>query len=368
MAMQIDANTLRTWLDRGDPVTVVDIRSDEDRRQWSIPGSVHINEYDAVKNGDPGALANAVFTTDAPVVTICNMGKISQRAAEILAARGFNAVSLAGGMKAWSLAWNTAEVPVSNSNVRIVQVRRTGKGCLSYLIGSGNEAAVLDAVLPSSVYIDIAAQHGWRIRTVLETHVHADHLSRSRALANETKAHLLVPAQQRLRFPFEPVNDGNEITFGAARLKAIRTPGHTEESTCYLLQEATIFTGDTLFLDGFGRPDLHASPDEARCRAALLYASLHRLFALNSNVLVLPGHSSAPTAFDGAPIVSSLGDVSRRLGSWLASEEEFIARILQRIPPIPPNFSRILELNESGLLPEGDPTDLEAGANRCAVS
>ena len=101
------------------------------------------------------------------------------------------AYSLEGGMKAWSLAWNTAEVPVQAGTVRVLQVRRTGKGCLSYLIGAGTEAVVIDASLDPQVYLGLAAGYGWRITAVLETHIHADHLSRSRQLAVLADARLL---------------------------------------------------------------------------------------------------------------------------------------------------------------------------------
>jgi hypothetical protein len=78
--------------------------------------------------------------------------------------------------------------------------------------------------------------------------------------------------------------------------------------------------------------------------------------------------SAQPVAFDHKPLCGRLDDISARIASWLANEEDFVRTILPRIPPTPPNFSRIIELNEAGLLPEGDPTDLEAGANRCAIS
>jgi len=140
-AKQVDTETLRQWLDTRRPVTVVDVRGEEDRTQWSIPGSVHVNAYEALRDGRPGALTDAAFPADRPVVTVCNAGRVSQTAAKILAGRGFDARSLAGRMKAWSLAWNLADVPLSDTSVRVIQVRRTGKGCLSYVVGSGSEAA-----------------------------------------------------------------------------------------------------------------------------------------------------------------------------------------------------------------------------------
>src|SRR5439155_1240142 len=138
-------------------------------------GEQHAYAHEALRSHDPNALADFHPTDGGRVVTVCAAVKTSMLAAERLRARGLSAVSLEGGMRAWSLAWNTADVPCLGSTARIVQLRRTGKGCLSYLIGSNGAAAVVDASLEPRVYHRVADKHGWRIRTVLETHVHADH-------------------------------------------------------------------------------------------------------------------------------------------------------------------------------------------------
>ena len=88
MTNTIETNTLRDWLESHQPVTVLDVRSDEDRAQWAIPGSLHINAYEALKAGQPGALAGAILPHDRPVVTVCNAGRVSRTAAAILADRG----------------------------------------------------------------------------------------------------------------------------------------------------------------------------------------------------------------------------------------------------------------------------------------
>ena len=268
-------------------------------------------------------------------------------------------------MKSWSLAWNTAELELEDATV--LQVRRTGKGCLSYIVGSATEAVVIDASVDPAVYLRLATERGWKIRYVLDTHVHADHLSRSRALA-EAGAALLLPAQNRVAFAFTPVKDGQTVEFGRSRITVISAPGHTMESACYHLDGQALFTGDTLFIAGVGRPDLQASPDETRERAKVLYRSLRRLLELPEETLVFPGHASEPPAFDRKPIAERLGRISSRIAAWLRSEGDFLAAILDRIPPTPPNYIRIVELNEAGAMPEGDASELEAGANRCAVS
>src|SRR6266699_2664120 len=196
--MTISVETLRAWLEEGHPVTLLDVRPPIEYAEWSIPGSLHVDAYEALKAHDPEALAGVTLPTDRPVVTVCGAGKTSQIAAGQLAARGLQVFSLEGGMKAWSLAWNTAEVPLEDHSVRVIQVRRTGKGCPSYLMGTGEEALVIDASLDPQVYLGLARRHGWHIRFALDTHLHADHLSRSRQLAQSLGAKLMLPDQQRV--------------------------------------------------------------------------------------------------------------------------------------------------------------------------
>jgi glyoxylase-like metal-dependent hydrolase (beta-lactamase superfamily II) len=130
-----------------------------------------------------------------------------------------------------------------------------------------------------------------------------------------------------------------------------------------------VFTGDTPFLDGVGRPDLEADLDEARNRASLLYDSVTRLLQLPRHTLVLPGHTATEIAFDGESIGLPVSAVSGNLTIENQDRETFVSWILGRIPSTPPNHSLIVELNEAGLLPgESNQTGLEAGANRCAVS
>src|SRR5438132_5520356 len=190
----ISTEDLRELLERGTPLTVLDVRPAAERTEWSIPGSVHADAYEALRRADPTALADFHPSNGDGVVTICAAGKTSRLAAERLRARGLVAVSLEGGMRAWSLAWNSAEVPCPGSTAWIVQLRRAGKGCLSYLIGSHGDAAVIDASLDPQVYQRVADTNGWHIRTVLETHVDADHLSPPPASRPNTGATPPLPA------------------------------------------------------------------------------------------------------------------------------------------------------------------------------
>lgn len=360
----ITTEELQELLAGRQPVTVLDIRAPADR-EWSIPGSLQVDAYDVVKSGSLGPLDGFDFPPGL-VVTVCGMGGTAATATGLLRAKGVQALTLKGGMRAWSLAWNTA--PTTVSGCEVIQVRRTGKGCLSYIVASGSEAVVIDASVDPDVYIRLLRERGWRLRAVADTHIHADHLSRSRILAQREGVEVWLPTQGRTRYAFRPINDGDRIPFGSSELAALRTPGHTAESTTYVLGGAAAFTGDTLFLTGVGRPDLEGGTHEGSAsRARLLYQSIRRILELPQAALVLPGHVSEPIPFDGRLLATTVGSIRQSVPLTWLNQAAFVVAVLARIPPTPPNHTRIVELNELGELPE-NVSELEAGANRCAVA
>jgi glyoxylase-like metal-dependent hydrolase (beta-lactamase superfamily II)/rhodanese-related sulfurtransferase len=365
------SDELKGMLESGQAVTILDVRQKSEREEWSIPGSVHADVYQALRAGDENALREMDLPRDREVVTVCGAGITSLIGAQQLRTRGYRAFSLEGGMKAWSLMWNLADVHLPDAkgqDVQVVQIRRTGKGCLSYIIGSAGEAAVIDASVDPEIYIEVARERGWKITHTLDTHIHADHLSRSRRLAELTGATLWLPANNRVDYAYSALREGANLEFGAAQITALETPGHTGESVCYVLEGGALFTGDTLFLQGVGRPDLEAGTDEAARRARLLWGSLRRLESLPQDALVLPGHTSEPVPFDGVPVTAPLGQIRRQVPMLSMDEEQFAKTILSRILSAPPNHNRIISLNETGWSVDVDPVELEAGANRCAVS
>jgi glyoxylase-like metal-dependent hydrolase (beta-lactamase superfamily II) len=364
---EIDMETLREWLESGRKVEVIDVRPQADYEAWHIPGSRNVDAYHSLQANDPGLLSEFEVRENTTVVAVCFVGQTSQVAAHYLRSRGLPALSLAGGMQAWGLAWNTAEVPMKRSQARVIQVRRTGKGCLSYLVGSAGEAIAIDASVDPQVYLDLAASHGWRFTGVLDSHIHADHLSRSRELAEAPGIDYFLPRQDRAVFGYRGLEPGEEIRIGQARLRALHTPGHTNESMSFLLDDEALFTGDTLFLDSVGRPDLKADQSETERRARALFQTLQKLLALDSGTLILPGHTGRPAPFDRIPLAAPLKAVVENVPVLGWSEEAFIDWILGRIPPTPPNYETIIRLNEAGILPGRDSARLEAGANRCAI-
>jgi glyoxylase-like metal-dependent hydrolase (beta-lactamase superfamily II)/rhodanese-related sulfurtransferase len=363
---EINTNTLRTWLETGKEVSILDVRPIQERSEWFIPGSIYINAYDKLRAKKPDALQGLHLDKTIPVVTVCASGKTSLIAAGLLNENGFEAYSLEGGMKGWSLSWNTAKL--SFPAFAIIQFRRTGKGCLSYIISSNNVTIVIDASLPIEAYQDTLQKDKLTLKYVIETHIHADHLSRSKQLAENNKATLHLPVPNKVSFDFVPVNDTTVFQIGNISIKAIQTPGHTLESTSYLVDEKVLLTGDTLFINGVGRPDLKANNEEAIQKSKMLYQSLQKLLVLDENIIVLPAHTSQPVDFDNIPIQTTIGNIKKNVAMLQLKEEEFINAILQRIPPAPANYLSIVEKNITGDFSDINPVNLEAGANRCAVS
>jgi glyoxylase-like metal-dependent hydrolase (beta-lactamase superfamily II)/rhodanese-related sulfurtransferase len=362
----IDTKTLRDWLEAEKKVSIIDIRPIQERVEWYIPQSIYINAYDKLKANDSTAFIGLHLDEKIPVVVICAGGKTSLIGAEMLQNQGFDAYSLEGGMKGWSLSWNTAKITFPN--FEIIQLRRTGKGCLSYIVVSNNEAIIVDASLSVEVYNQILEQQNLTLKYVIETHIHADHISRSKQLAENNRVPLYLPYPNKVTFDFEPININTIFEVGNIKIKAIKSPGHTLESTAFLIDKKALLAGDTLFINGVGRPDLKANNDEALEKTKNLYQSLQSLLSLDDNIIVLPSHTSQPVDFDNQPIQTTIGFVKNNVAMLQLDEKDFTDTILQRIPATPTNYLAIVELNLKGDYRDINPIDLEAGANRCAIS
>jgi glyoxylase-like metal-dependent hydrolase (beta-lactamase superfamily II) len=361
----ITVKELQQKLNNNENVLILDVRPDDQRREWKIADSVHVDAYKQLNAGDDAALDIVELPQNATVVTVCAAGRTSLLASKLLQQKGVNAYSLEGGMKAWNYAWNTAELMAGG--IKIIQVRRAAKGVLSYVVGSKDEAIVIDAALEPKVYQKIARDNGWQIKYVTDTHIHADYVSRSRDLANATGAEHLMIDSAKVEFRFTGVANGDRIKFGDAALEVIHTPGHTWESTTFKLGNSVIFTGDTLFIDSVGRPDLKADAVEGIEKAKALHKSLNHLLSLDDGIVVLPAHTSNAVSFDSRLIGDAINVVKGRLSTVQLSEAEFIEYSTSKLPPPPPNYLTIAAINRSGTFEGQALEDLEAGGNHCAI-
>jgi glyoxylase-like metal-dependent hydrolase (beta-lactamase superfamily II)/rhodanese-related sulfurtransferase len=370
---EISAGELKDRLqDPAASPAVVDIRPRPEFEAWHIAGAINVPVCNDLKAGNlaEARRALAALPLDRPIVTVCRAGFVSRRAVEVLRGLDADARSLAGGMRGWGAVSTEAEVPLASaSGARLVQVRRNGKGCLSYVLVAGGRAAAFDPSVGVEAYLAVVERHGARLDVVLETHVHADHLSRARELASRTGAELVYPENGRVRFPYRPTRDGDRLRVGDVEVETIATPGHTGESVCYRVAGEALLTGDTLFTGSVGRPDLESGDAGADAGARALWASLRgRVLELPDSTLVLPAHHAGPIGFDGVAIGARLGELRGRIALLSSGEDSFASAVLHLLGAKPPNFETVIAVNEGRAGLAGlDPLDVEAGPNRCAV-
>ncbi len=231
-------------------------------------------------------------------------------------------------------------------------------GCASYLIGDeeAGEAVVVDPAYAVEPYLEEAKRGGVRIVRVLETHTHADHVSGHGRLALEHGVPVSIHPLAEPAFPFEPVEDGQELRVGSLTIRTLHTPGHRPEHCCYLV-EGHLLTGDSLLIGDAARPDLAI---EAREGAEDLYNSLQRLLELSDETEVDPGHIGGSLCASGITSDrSSTVGAERRTNRALSHPglQEFVAASASISAPRPPTVERVVALNRGPFL--GAPPPLE---------
>lgn len=355
---------------RDDTRVILDIRESDTYAQWHILGSINIPVYNDVWNGNFGEVQRklSALPKDKKMVTVCNAGVTSQHASAVLESMGYTTAVLEGGMMGWNTLHRTVEV-INEPALLIKQIIRPGKGCLSYLIASPStkECFITDPSQFIDEYTSLVQQLGFTIKGVIETHVHADHISGAHALVDTTKTKYLVSGKDfRVNTDFVDLKNSDEIKLGDVVIKIIETPGHTEGSVCLLVNSKALLTGDTLFLEGVGRPDLGRDKEALRKGAQRLYHSLMKLMVFDSELLILPAHT---TSTEKVPVTKKLGEVLQTNKTLeITSEEDFVQSIMSNLPMAPPNYEKIKSLNNTyTLIPREIGEKLEFGPNRCAA-
>ena len=241
-----------------------------------------------------------------------------------------------------------------------MKIKQLYTGCLSeaaYFIASEGEAAVIDPLRDVDTYIQMAAEQGVKIKYIFETHFHADFVSGHIELAQKTGAPIVYGPDTEASFKIHMAKDGEEFMVGKLKIKAIHTPGHTLESTCYLLHDETgapycIFTGDTLFVGDVGRPDLFSGNLTKEELAGKMYDTLqNKIKPLNDSIIVYPAHgpgSSCGKAL-GPETFSTIG-VQKATNYALKdmTKEEFIKVVTTGLNTPPPYFPVNARINKEG--------------------
>ena len=307
-------------------------------------------------------------------IVICGQGNGSELVAEEFADLGKRVRSLEGGTDAWNRLLVPFEITGLPAPVRVWQFQRPAKACLSYVVGvPGERCIVVDPTRQPRPYLDLAAEHEMAVAHVVDTHVHADHVSGGPALAGALGVEYHLPPEDAggvVPWPNRPLRDGDVLDLGSAevRVMSMHLPGHTPGTIALLVSDAVLLVGDTVFVRGLGRPDLTGQAEEL---ARDLFRSVHeRLRPLDPRTLVAPAHWSSSEEINGdGLVVTTLEDVFTATLLNERAMEKFVEEIVTSLPAAPDFYDTIRAVNAGRLAPPEDEIDLlDVGKNQCAAS
>jgi len=369
----ISAADLYAEIGRGSVPYILDVRNQDEFAAWQVEGPAPV----ATKNvpiwlavEDVENLAQEIPENS---VVVCAHGNGSAMLIEMLKDEGRHVRNLEGGTAAWAELVIPKELPGMPDGVLGWQIQRPSKACISYVFGSdGGNAVVVDPARFPEPYESLAAAHSMTITHVLDTHVHADHISGGPDLAMRTGASYHLPVEDagpKVPWPNAPLADGQEIALGTTKVHAfaIRMPGHTPGTTCLHLPGVFLLTGDTVFVRGVGRPDLTGKADEL---AKELFHTVHdRLQPLDPNTMILPAHWSTEAEIGADGLVATT--LAHIFESTLMNEDDmetFVQEIVGTLPSAPDTYDTIRAVNAGKVVSAEEIEFLEIGKNQCAAS
>ncbi|TDK59360.1 MBL fold metallo-hydrolase [Bacillus salipaludis] len=352
---------------------ILDVRNESDFNDWKIEGEnfEYLNvPYFELLDGVEEIIEK--IPTDKQVLVVCAKEGSSVMVAEMLSEAGLTVSYLKDGMKAWSEHLEPVKVGDLNDGGEIYQFVRIGKGCLSYMVVSNGEAALIDATRMTEIYLDFAASIGAKITHIFDTHLHADHISGGRLIAEKTGATYWLPPKDatEVTFEYQPLEDGNDVKIGNTLIiiHALYSPGHTIGSTSFVVDEKFLLSGDILFIDSIGRPDLAGMAEDW---VGDLRETLYKRYReLSEELIVLPAH------FMIIDELNDDGSVAEKLGTLFAEnhglniddENAFRKLVTENLPPQPNAYQEIRQTNMGKINPDIDQQrEMEIGPNRCAV-
>jgi len=313
---------------------------------------------------------------DREVTVLCAKGGASEYVAGRLVELGYDVNHLDDGMNGWASVYDAVEVTDYDGAGTLLQYQRPSSGCLGYLLYDDDEAAVIDPLRSfTDRYLEDAADLGVDLAYALDTHVHADHISGVRDLADHGVDGVIPEAavDRGVTYADELITaaDGDTFDVGNATIEAVHTPGHTTGMTSYLVDDSLLATGDGLFIESVARPDLEEGDEGAPEAARMLYTSLQeRVLTLPDDTLVGGAHFSdaAEPAADGT-YVAPIGDLVDEMDALTMDEDAFVDLILSDMPPRPANYEDIIATNlGQQSVDDEEAFTLELGPNNCAAS
>ncbi|MCA1062852.1 MBL fold metallo-hydrolase [Rossellomorea aquimaris] len=368
---ELTAKELTKKIMSGEGMFILDVRPKDAFDDWKVEGeNVKIINKPFSELKDNLESVQSVLPSDEDIYVICAKGHSSTKTAEMLVEAGMeNIYSVKGGMQAWSEHLEPIKIG-DVSGGAIYQFVRIGKGCLSYAIVSNGEAAFVDPSRLLKPYKEFIREHNVSVMGVLDTHLHADHISGGRALSNDHDSPYYLPPKDaaEVQYHYTELNEDTIIEIGNTTIKALYSPGHTIGSTSFIVDDSYLLTGDILFIDSIGRPDLAGKAEDwVGDLRETLYS---RYKDLKPDLTVLPAH------FMTIDEMNEDGSVSHPLsnlykenhGLNIEDKEEFRKTVTENLPPQPNSYEKIRETNMGKVDPgEDEKREMETGPNRCAV-
>lgn len=368
----ITAKEINDYIVEMKDLFVLDVRNEEDFNDWKIEGKTvsHLNVpyFELI---DDVNLFLDKLPKDQKIAVVCAKEGSSKYVAEMLYDKGLEVAFLEGGMKSWSEYIYQTKV-YQDDQMKIYQFIRVGKGCLSYMIISGKQAIVIEPLRFVDMYMNLAKQEGVKITHIFDSHLHADHISGGYEMAQKCQAKFYLMKSEGAIFDFEHLEDYEKIDVENISIEvlAVKTPGHTPGSVSFFVNDKILFSGDTIFVSGLGRPDLGG---KAREWAKDLYNTVYeKVSQITDDVIVLPAHYA-----DFSSEVNEEGFIGNTLGNIRKqneimqgqTEQEFVDHVAKSASTsTPPNFENILAVNKG--IKQASPEEIseyEIGPNRCAV-
>ena len=365
-------------VEAGKDIQVLDVRAPQrletgridivpEIRFSNIRGSELLAQEDVQETGLDPAL---------PLVVVCGLGNDSRRIAKHFQEKGFDAVSMTGGMVAWMRTMVPRELPAPPGADRLIQFDRLGVGALGYVLISDGEALVVDPARHTEDYLSAIADAGAKLVGAADTHAHADYLSGGPTLAAAHGVpYYLHPADAvspydgtEGKIRFQALRNGEALEVGRVTVGVRHTPGHTEGSVTYCVGDHTALTGDFIFVRSVGRPDLGGKTEEW---AAVLWNSLvEAKRGWPGELAIYPAHYASA---DERRADNSVGGTFRDLCRdneplGISDAGAFKAWVMARAGKFPAAYRRIKAINLGlEIVDDVEAEELEAGKNECAL-
>ncbi len=380
---EITPEELVSKIESGAPIRVLDVRAPDalaGGRIDIVTGDHFLN----IRGSEIAAMGGAVterIRRDGPIAVVCGHGNSSKQIAGHLNDLGYQAVSMRGGMVAWGNALVARRLEPPAGFDHLIQFDRIAKGALGYLLASGGEALLIDPPRKAQPYLEAARGLGLKIIAVADTHVHADYISGGPGLSRSLRCpYYIHPADSFLpydnspgKITFTAKEEGGSIKLGGTEVRALHTPGHTEGSLTYVAGGAgaggtIVLTGDFIFIQSVGRPDLGGKIDEW---TPVLWQSLERARrTFGADWRVLPAHYGSESEREGDRSVGRrLSDLEPRNEPLrIRDGAEFFDWVKRKVTPSPEVYRRIKAVN-LGLIEVWDveAQEMESGRNECAL-